>query len=123
MEGDGEAEEDHGNIQAGEAGARADDPSSCYPSTMTVIPWDKIVELFMTREDVLLGVDRREMTLREAVDLFAALPEAEQWRCGIGIHEPYVRVLNGRPVAVGFLNAASIRRLVEGGSEFPYIAQ
>lgn len=90
---------------------------------MSGIPWDKLVELFMTREDVPLGVDRREMTLREAVDLFAAMPEADQWRCGISIHEPYVRMLNGRPVAIGFLNAASIRRLIEAGNEFPSVME
>lgn len=85
---------------------------------MSDIPWDKTVELFTLEPGNRLDVIRREMTFREALDAFAAMPAGQQEASGIGMHAPYIRMLDGRPVAIGFLNAAALRSLIDTGSGF-----
>jgi hypothetical protein len=70
------------------------------------IPWDKIVEMFEVGPGVTVSV--REMPLRQAVECIRDMPHEERWSYGVGVHEPYLTSMNGRPVAVGFLNASSL---------------
>jgi hypothetical protein len=77
------------------------------------IPWDKTVELFSAETGHSLHVVRREMTLRQAVEVFLDTPEDAQASLGISVHEPYLTTINGRPVAVGFLNSAAIAELAK----------
>jgi hypothetical protein len=81
------------------------------------IPWDKTVEYFQVGPD--LRVSREDMTLRQAVDRFTLLSEDQRRAAGVGIHEPYITTVNGRPVAVGFLNAAALQRLADGSRDIP----
>ena len=75
------------------------------------IAWDKTVEIFEATAS--LAVVTRHMTLRQAVDCFLAVPEDDRWSIGVGVHEPILTLMNGKPVAVGFLNADGLRWLAE----------
>jgi hypothetical protein len=74
------------------------------------IPWNKTVEMFEAGPGIVVNV--REMTLREAVECFRDMPEAERWAYGVGIHEPCLMTMDSRPVAVGFLNASSLIAMI-----------
>lgn len=76
------------------------------------IPWDKQVELFRPGEG--LAISREWMTLREAVDAFMAMSRGVQDLAGIGVHEAMLTNVDGRPAALGFLNADAVRELAGG---------
>ena len=75
------------------------------------IPWDRTVEFLTSGTN--LRVCREEMTLRDAVRRFMVLPDGAQRMAGIGLHEPYLTTIYGRPVAVGFMNYDVIGELVK----------
>jgi hypothetical protein len=77
------------------------------------IPWDQIVEIFSADTGRSLHVVRKDMTLRQAVQVYIDTPEDARTSLGIGIHKPILTTMDGRPVAVGFLNAADIAILAE----------
>ncbi|MDH7639224.1 hypothetical protein [Sphingomonas oryzagri] len=74
------------------------------------IPWDHSVEMFEAGPGMI--VNRRAMRLREALEYFRNLPVDARWGYGVGMHEMFMTTLNGRPVAVGFLNASTLQKLV-----------
>jgi hypothetical protein len=77
------------------------------------IPWDKEVEIFSAETGQLLRVTSKRMTLQQAVEVFMDTPEEGRSALGVSVHEPYLTTMNGRPVAVGFLNASSLRVLAD----------
>lgn len=77
--------------------------------------WDHPVELI--RLGANLSVTRSAMPLAEAVAAFLALAPDQQPAAGIALHSPVLTTINERPVALGWLNAASIFRLVADRAE------
>ena len=77
----------------------------------TPVPWNHPVEMFEAGAD--LRVNTRPMTLRQAVECFAAIPEDARASYGVSVGEPYLTTMNGRPVAVGFLNASALAVLID----------
>jgi hypothetical protein len=69
--------------------------------------------LFSADTGRTLHVVRKAMTLRQAVQVFIDTPEDGRMSLGIGIHKPILTTMNGRPVAIGFLNASDIAMLAD----------
>ena len=74
------------------------------------VPWEHPVEMFEAGSGIVVNV--REMTLRKAIECFRDIPEGERWGYGVGVHEAFLTTINGRPVAVGFLNASSLIEMI-----------
>ena len=73
------------------------------------IPWDASVEFFQAGPN--LSVITSDMTLRDAVELFLEMTRQEQNKAGIALHRAITVMIEGRPAALGFMNAEAIRRL------------
>lgn len=74
------------------------------------IPWDHSVEMFEAGRGII--VNKREMTLREAVECFRDMPADDRWGYGVGVHDVFQTTINGRPVAIGFLNASTLTKMI-----------
>jgi len=60
-----------------------------------------------------LRVNSRTMTLRQAVECFRDMPEDARWPLGVGLQKmPTFHMASERPVAVGFLNASTLEKMI-----------
>lgn len=74
------------------------------------IRWDHPVEMFEAGPGIV--VNRREMTLRQAVEHVRDMPADLRSGYGVGMHEMMLASIHGRPVAIGFLNASTLARMI-----------
>jgi hypothetical protein len=77
------------------------------------IDWDMEVELLHPDVPPSLRIVRAPMALRDAVEAILTMPPERWTRSGIGLHAPVLTMLDGRPVAQGYLSGHAARRLAE----------
>lgn len=75
------------------------------------IPWDHTVEMFEAGPGIVVKL--REMTLRKAIECFRDMPDDVRLGYGVGVHDAFLTTINGRPAAVGFLNASTLTEMIE----------
>jgi hypothetical protein len=75
------------------------------------IDWTAEVVLIQPEEPPSLRMTRTVMTLGEAVEAILAMPHDSWTRSGIGLHAPVLMILDGRPIAQGYLSGHAARIL------------
>jgi hypothetical protein len=77
------------------------------------IDWSMEVELLQPDAPPSLRIVRTPMTLRDAVEAVLTMPPERWTRSGIGLHAPVLTMLDGRPIAQGYLSGHAVRALAE----------